>query len=298
MRAPEPEIPVELADIQRVKVGRTNFAKVCFFPGFESTMIGCYARVCVGRDANGNQYRVSQIKGIKTGKPYFMDIPNNTFYTDQYIVSASGKVEKEWPFTHCSDSKITVQEFDDWKRQLLSDSITLPSRSTCNAKCEKINQLITHRFTSEELNEKLNKQHKYRYLLTQSQPKATIARTSSTNDQQNSLRLLNEKNRKENSENIRKALVAERNRQRANAKSKAVEMAAAAAASREQQTLAVPRSDDAGLFSEGSDISRTATPVQDAAPVKKEKAGIPKFTKMKMDDDIIGNLDLGIDIDI
>lgn len=299
VRAVEPEVPVELSDIQRVKVGRTNFAKVCFFPGFEQTMIGCFARVCVGQSQPGvNTYRLTQIKGFKTSKPYFMDIPNNPFYTDQYVILANGKAEKEWPFTFCSDSKISESEFEHWKKQLVADSIPLPSRSTCNSKCEKINKLISHRFTSDELNEKLEKQHKYRHLLTQSQPKATLARTNNTNDQQNNLRLLNEKNRKQNAENVRKALVAEKNRQRANARAKAAEMAAAS----KEQMLAVPKSDVDALFSEGSDISRTATPVQDA-PVKKpdppkEKVGIPKFTKMSMDDDIIGTMDLGIDIDI
>jgi RNA polymerase-associated protein RTF1 len=300
VRAPEPEMPTELPDIQRVKVGRTNFAKVCFFPGFEQTMIGCFARVCVGQNQPGvNTYRLTQIKGFKTGKPYFMDIPNNPFYTDQHVILANGKAEKEWPFTFCSDSKISDSEFEHWKKQLVADSLPLPSRSTCNSKCEKINKLISHRFTSDELNEKLEKQHKYRHLLTQSQPKATLARTTSVNDQQNSLRLLNEKNRKENSENIRKALVAEKNRQRANARAKAIDLAAASKEKKEkEQTLAVPKSEGIDdLFSGGSDISRTATPVQDA-PVKKEKVGIPKFTKMSMDDDIIGNMDLGIDIDI
>jgi RNA polymerase-associated protein RTF1 len=299
VRAPEPEIPVELPDIQRVKVGRTNFAKVCFFPGFEQTMIGCFARVCIGQEKPGmNTYRLTQIKGVTTGKPYFMDIPNNPFYTDQYVVLAHGKAEKEWPFTFCSDSKIGDSEFERWKKQLVVDSLPVPSRSTCNSKCEKINKLISHRFTSDELNEKLEKQHKYRHLLTQSQPKATLARTTSSNDQQNNLRLLNEKNRKQNAENVRKALVAEKNRQRSNARAKAAEIAAA----NKEQMLAVPRSDVDALFSEGSDISRTATPVQDAPGKKpdppKEKGGIPKFTKMSMDDDIIGTMDLGIDIDI
>lgn len=299
LRAPDPEVPAELPDIQRIKVGRSNFAKVCFFPGFEESMVGCFARVCVGLHLGVNMYRVTQITGFKTGKPYFMDIPGSPFYTDQYVILANGKAEKDWPFTHCSDSRVTDEEFDFWKRQLVKDGVPVPSRSTCNSRCDKINKLINHRFTNDELVKKLEKQHKYRHLLTQSQPKATLSRTSSGNEQQNSLRLLNEKNRKENSENIRKALVAEKNRQRATARAKAIEIAAAAAADKEkkEQMLTVPTNDDAGLFSEGSDISRTATPVQSALK-KKEKSGIPKFTKMSVDDDVIGNMDLGLDIDI
>jgi RNA polymerase-associated protein RTF1 len=228
-----------------------------------------------------------------------MDIPGNPFYTDQYVVLAHGKAEKEWPFTFCSDSKIAESEFERWKKQLHADSLTIPSRSSCNVKCDKINKLITHRFTSDELNEKLEKQRKYRHLLTQSQPKTSLARTTSSNEQQINLRLLNEKNRKQNAENVRKALVAEKNRQRAAARAKAAEMAAVA----NREMLAVPRNDVDSLFSDG-EISRTATPVQNASATKPSpprettKGGIPTFTKMSMDDDIIGTMDLGIDIEI
>lgn len=227
-----------------------------------------------------------------------MDIPGNQFYTDQYVILAHGKAEKEWPFTFCSDSKIAESEFERWKKQLVVDGLSVPSRSICNTKCEKINKLILHRFTSDELNEKLEKQRKYRHLLTQSQPKPS-AKTNSSSEQANNLRLLNEKNRRQNAENVRKALVAEKNRQRAAARAKAAELAAAS----KNETLAVPKNEIDSLFSEG-EISRTATPVQNTSatkpttPKETTKGGIPTFTKMSMDDDIIGTMDLGIDIEI
>jgi len=64
VREPEPEIPAELADIQRIRISRDNFGRVCFYPTFEETMIGCFARVCVGQEKPGvNVYRITQIKG-------------------------------------------------------------------------------------------------------------------------------------------------------------------------------------------------------------------------------------------
>jgi RNA polymerase-associated protein RTF1 len=55
----------ELAEYQRVRVGRTNFAEVCFYPGFESYLLGCFTRVCFSLDSvtGENQYRMTQIKG-------------------------------------------------------------------------------------------------------------------------------------------------------------------------------------------------------------------------------------------
>lgn len=59
------EPPADLKDFNRCHVGRSNFAKVCFYPNFESAIKGCFARVSIGPDrATGqNMYRMTQIKG-------------------------------------------------------------------------------------------------------------------------------------------------------------------------------------------------------------------------------------------
>jgi RNA polymerase-associated protein RTF1 len=58
--------PSNLQDVNRVKVGRTQFAKVCFYPGFDDAITGCFARINVGVDKETNQniYRVGLIKGM------------------------------------------------------------------------------------------------------------------------------------------------------------------------------------------------------------------------------------------
>ena len=64
MRRPEPEVPVDLVDIERIRVGRSRLAKYCFFPRFDETMTGCFSRVCIGQDKAGiNTYRMTQVKG-------------------------------------------------------------------------------------------------------------------------------------------------------------------------------------------------------------------------------------------
>jgi RNA polymerase-associated protein RTF1 len=57
--------PSELIDIQRVRVGRTKFAKICFYPGFDEAITGAFVRVNIGIDkATGNNvYRVAEVKG-------------------------------------------------------------------------------------------------------------------------------------------------------------------------------------------------------------------------------------------
>ena len=57
--------PAGLHDIERVRVGRSRFALVCFYPGFEEAITGCFVRISVGVDKESNQniYRMALIKG-------------------------------------------------------------------------------------------------------------------------------------------------------------------------------------------------------------------------------------------
>lgn len=67
-RTPEiKEIPLaELRDIERIRLGRSRFAQICFFPGLEEAITGCFARINIGpnaRLADGvNEYRMALIK--------------------------------------------------------------------------------------------------------------------------------------------------------------------------------------------------------------------------------------------
>lgn len=67
------EQPASLIDFEHVRVGRDNFAKVCFYPGFDNAIRNCFTRVSIGPDkATGqNVYRFAQIKGTITF-PYLM----------------------------------------------------------------------------------------------------------------------------------------------------------------------------------------------------------------------------------
>lgn len=66
-RSPSPvkdDPPAELQDIQRARVGRSNFAQVCFYPGFDQAISNCYTRVIIGPNpkTGQNEYRVCLIK--------------------------------------------------------------------------------------------------------------------------------------------------------------------------------------------------------------------------------------------
>lgn len=57
--------PADLRDVERVRVGRSRFAEVCFYPGFEAAITGCFVRINIGPDPTTRQevYRMAIIKG-------------------------------------------------------------------------------------------------------------------------------------------------------------------------------------------------------------------------------------------
>ncbi|KAH3263463.1 hypothetical protein KXW57_004721 [Aspergillus fumigatus] len=158
---PKDDPPADLRDIQRARVGRTNFAQVCFYPGFDEAISGCYARVNIGpnRDTGINEYRLCLIKRFTEGRPYAMESPNGrSFVTNQYAVLAHGKAEREFPFIACSDSPFTEAEFNRYRQTMAVEDCKMATKSMLAKKVADINRLINHQFTKEELNEKLRKQ--------------------------------------------------------------------------------------------------------------------------------------------
>jgi len=118
--------PAGLHDIERVRVGRSRFAMVCFYPGFDEAIMGCFVRISVGIDKESGQniYRMALIKGMYSSlcvlvranylkgfvedRPYAVETANGKhFKTTQYIRAAHGKAERNWPFITCSDSPFT-----------------------------------------------------------------------------------------------------------------------------------------------------------------------------------------------
>lgn len=66
-RSPSPgrdEMPAELRDFERAKIGRVGFGQLCFYPGFDEAISGCYVRVNVGhnKETGHDDYRMCLIK--------------------------------------------------------------------------------------------------------------------------------------------------------------------------------------------------------------------------------------------
>lgn len=267
------------------------------------------------------------LAGFKQAKPYLLDtVRGRKVYTDQYVNLVHGKTEKVYPFAACSNQTFTDADLAQYEQSCNDMKSHIPSRRQVYRKVDDINAILDYTFTDADIQYKItkakemeNKFHQYgrdrivrrREDAMSRGDKSVVARCDgeladydsglkpvtkvSAQDkpmnQQDRLAALNKANRKANSEQVRKAQLAEKQAQQ-----KSRGAAAARAKLQAQAAAAVKNEDD--LF--GPD-EETAPSVKDVSrhpsPVKKEP-GYGGMRKKNMDDDILASMDLGIEIDI
>ncbi|KAL2021991.1 hypothetical protein VTK56DRAFT_6231 [Thermocarpiscus australiensis] len=163
-RTPEPREmpPADLRDVERVRVGRSRFAEVCFYPGFEEAITGCYVRVNIGPNPTTREevYRMAVIKGFVQGRPYAIpDHSGHQMVVDLYVKAAHGKAQREWPFISCSDKAFTEAEWNRYKQVCLAEGLPVPTKPELVDKIDDINRLVKRTWTEQELSEKLKRQN-------------------------------------------------------------------------------------------------------------------------------------------
>ncbi|KAI1271246.1 hypothetical protein F5Y07DRAFT_383571 [Xylaria sp. FL0933] len=148
----------DLRDFERVRLSRSRFAEVCFYPGFDDAITGCYCRVAVGpnRDTGETEYQMGVIKGFTQGRPYAMQRMNQqSFVTDQYARIAFGKTVREYPFISCSDSPFTESECQRLQKACQDDGVPFPKKAQVDAKIDDINALRNRTWTEKEVSDRL-----------------------------------------------------------------------------------------------------------------------------------------------
>ncbi|SPQ26610.1 f8e7016a-95ce-4a7e-8395-85e6c269b462 [Thermothielavioides terrestris] len=375
-RTPEPREapPAELRDVERVRLGRSRFAEVCFYPGFEKAITGCFVRINIGPDPTTRQevYRMAIIKGFTQGRPYAIpDHSGHHMVVDLYVKAAHGKAQREWPFISCSDHRFTEAEWNRYKQVCLSEGVPVPSKPELVDKIDDINGLLQRTWTEQEVTEKLRRQnallakfsgadrdHLTRQLemalargdqeaakrlqerLDNLETPRLAFRTSLHPEkkklesrgptQQEKLAMLNAENRRRNAEAVRKAQLMERARTReiemrlnrgeqveddhSRRMRTGMKLVHDGNESREPTAKNGAASASANGSGASTPATATTTPSGNGTPSQKPvlphiaklqeqqrkqaKPGVPVIHKPLTDDDIIGALDLDIDVEI
>jgi RNA polymerase-associated protein RTF1 len=254
---------------------------------------------------------------------------------DLYVKAAHGKAQREWPFITCSDRGFTEAEWNRYKQVCLSESVPVPTKPELIAKVDDINSLIERQWTDQEVSEKLKRQNALHIKYSgverdQITKQLDMARARADEDainrlqekldnletprlafrtslnsakkkaenrgptQQEKLALLNAENRRKNAESVRKAQLMERARARDEVRLRG-EQAAGSGASTPAGTVSAAA---AAVVGNGSGAVLPHILKLQEQQRSQAKAGVPIIHKPLMDDDIIGALDLDIDVEI
>lgn len=135
----------EIADFNKLKIGRSFVAKFCFYPGFNDAVKGHYGRVNVGVDKRSGQtqYRMVKIEKVFLQKPYNM----GNFFTNQYFGVTQGKDRKVFQMNFFSDGNFTQSEYERYLRALDAAHITKPSTYSLESKAKEMNTFVSQPLT-------------------------------------------------------------------------------------------------------------------------------------------------------
>ncbi|KAK7205364.1 hypothetical protein BZA70DRAFT_154180 [Myxozyma melibiosi] len=143
------EAPRELTveDLNRIRIGRTLFAKYCHYPEFDRTAAECFVRVNIS-NSQVSAYRVCQIKSVVESKSY--QFLNRTVNTSLLVTHASA--EKLFEMSVCSDKPFSEDEFQTWKKAMKRDGLALPSKRLLDHKFDQLHAMRERVLTAEEVN--------------------------------------------------------------------------------------------------------------------------------------------------
>lgn len=135
----------EVADFNKLRIGRTFVAKFCFYPGFNDIIKGCYGRVNVGVDKRTGQtnYRMVKIERVFLQKPYNM----GKFFTNQYFGVTQGSDRKVFRMNFFSDGLITQSEYDRYLRALETSHTAKPTLYALNGKSKELVSFVSEPLT-------------------------------------------------------------------------------------------------------------------------------------------------------
>lgn len=229
--------PLSASDLNRIRFGKTLLAKYCYYPNFEAAVTGSFVRVNIGynHQKQQNVYRVCQVrKLVKVNKVYtFMDRA-----IDQVLLVSHAGSERQVEMGIASDSPITGSEFEYWKHAMEQAQLSLPQRHRVDSKFSEMREL-RRALTSQEIEEMVQRRQKLigskgantvlEYSVLQEQreqaleqgnkalveeldarlasieEKAAVRTASAADDKLSKLASVNERNRRNNVAEIRKA---------------------------------------------------------------------------------------------
>lgn len=152
-----------VADINRIRVGRSFLGKYLYYRKFEDVVVHTFGRINVGVDRATRKpmYRVVQIEEAinRPQKQYRMSDTT----TDLYLrVSQNRTQTKEFPITVFSDSDILADEFERYAQELAKTNEDVPYADDVAEKASELNDLMNSGLSNQDIDEMVTRKREMR----------------------------------------------------------------------------------------------------------------------------------------
>ncbi|KAI3406510.2 RTF1 [Candida oxycetoniae] len=143
-------------DVNRIRVGRSLLTQYCYHTGFEEAVTDTYAKISVGMDKETKRpiYRMVKICDIRSRpeRPYRI---GNAKYDLEFLVSQNKHQKKVFPMNVFSDSPITREEFEKYLQQLEKTGEKFDLLDDINEKFNQLDSLYNTGLTDKDVNNRI-----------------------------------------------------------------------------------------------------------------------------------------------
>lgn len=149
------------AHINKIKIGRSFLSKYLYYRNFGDAVSKAFGKINVGVDKRTRRpmYRVVQIEEVVTYPQKQYQVGETR--TDMYLlVSQNRQQTKEFPFTVFSDGDIFPEEFDRYLQELGKTNEDPPYVDDVNEKAEDLHRLMNSGLTNQDIDEMISRKQK------------------------------------------------------------------------------------------------------------------------------------------
>lgn len=151
----------KLEDINRIKVGRTILTQYCFHSGFEDTIVDTFGKINLGMDRSTRQpiYRMVKIIDVKSRPERAYKLGHSNF--DIFLtVNQNKDQKKDFPMSIFSDSPINQDEFDRYLKELNKTDEVIEFLDDVNSKFDELTKFYSKGLTDKDINDMIARKQK------------------------------------------------------------------------------------------------------------------------------------------
>ncbi|KAL9244459.1 hypothetical protein vseg_018234 [Gypsophila vaccaria] len=142
--------------IRRITIRRSKLAKWFMEPFFEELIVGCFVRVGIGMKDGRSVYRLCVVQNVDASDPNKKyQFENRTTYKFLNCVWGHENSAARWQMARVSDSSPTLEEFNEWRREVDRTGGRVPRRIEVEEKWNAIEKTNSFVYSAETVKQML-----------------------------------------------------------------------------------------------------------------------------------------------